>query len=225
MLKPKRKIARQEIKKDPLLESIANIQSHWNTHKNTYYRYGTILVIGIVAIIFFVNRTTTKRVEADALFGRAVLAWDSHDYENAEFQFELLVDEYGNTPRGITGYYYLGLLRKDNEDPQAAIDAFEAFVKDRKQFNLLLGNAHHELARLYLKVNDNAMAEKHLTEAIELTEDPELKHIYQLDLSELLYAQNRSEEARRYLDIVLEDPEIDKGIESRAQELAGKFSG
>ncbi len=225
MLKPKRKITRQEIKKDPLLETIANVQNHLTTYKNAYYRYGTALIIAIVAIVFFYNRSQTKRIEADELFGRAVLAWETHDYENAEFQFELLVDEYGNTPRGVTGYYYLGLLRKDREDPQAAIDAFEEFVRDRSQFTLMLGNAHHELANLYLRLDDKANAEKHLLAAVALTEDPELKHIYQLDLSELLYTQDRKDEARRYLDIVLEDPELDKGIESRAQELAGKFSG
>mgnify|MGYP000568846056 CR=1 FL=1 len=54
MLKPKRKISKQEIKKDPFLEFINNGQQWLKEKKKTIYQvvFGVIVVI---TIIYFIN--------------------------------------------------------------------------------------------------------------------------------------------------------------------------
>ena len=59
MLKPKRKITRKEIKRDPFLETIDKFENSFENNKKTFLN----IVLAILAGIFIVN----FRLEADKI--------------------------------------------------------------------------------------------------------------------------------------------------------------
>lgn len=224
MLKPKRKITRKEIKVDPMLETLANIQKHIETYKNTYIRYAAGLIVVIAALIVFSNKRATAQEEANAALGRALIVWEQKDWDNAEFQFELLADEYGQVKTGKLGYYYLGLIQLKKGNKDGAIAAFKQFVSDN-DYPMLESNAQLQLAKLYKANGDFTTAIKHLRKVEKLDCPLNQKQSARLQLAELLLNAGNVDEAEDLVNQVLSAEVTSDYNKNKAQQLFGRITG
>ena len=116
MLKPKRKITRKEIKKDPLLETIDSIEAKFEKNKKTYGNAAILVFLVLIGGYIFTNKQNQNKIESNSALGVAMVAYSSMDYENAKFQFENIKSNFGNTSSANTSSYFLGKIAYESSD-------------------------------------------------------------------------------------------------------------
>ncbi len=224
MLKPRKKITKKEIKKDPLLETIYNIETRLRENRRTYLR----IVVGIIVLLVVVITLNNRRLKAfeasETLLGEALVSLEIGDLDNARYQLEELIDEYGNTDSGIQGYYFWGKFNYEQQDYEAANNALSTFVAESSN-KLLLPAAHRMLAEIYRREGDDAKVEEHLRQAIKTSEIQSVKQNNQLDLAIYLMEKNKTDEALAIVDKVLESEELGDIIRQNAEKLLGRLRG
>ena len=116
MLKPKRKITRKEIKKDPLLETIDSFEAKFEKNKKTYGNAAILVFLVLIGGYIFTNKQNQNKIESNSVLGVAMVAYSNMDYENAKFQFESIKSNFGNTSTANTSSYFLGKIAYENSD-------------------------------------------------------------------------------------------------------------
>ena len=66
MLKPKRKITRKEIKKDPLLETIESIEAKFEKNKKTYGNVAILVFLVLIGGYIFTNKQNQNEIESNS---------------------------------------------------------------------------------------------------------------------------------------------------------------
>ena len=224
MLKPKKKITKKELKKDPLLEFINDAQNWLNERKTTIYRVA-IGVVAVVLIIFFFNKNSTSNsIEADTLLGKAFLSQDLGDSENAKFQFQLLTEDYAGTDAGKQASYYLGKMNFEEANFEEAERLISEYVKKGSNAELLAAS-FRMLASIAISREDNAGAESYLQKAADNAEGTVFGYDFSLLYAEQLYKNGNKNKAAKIVQGILEDDEILYSTKKKAEELLGKIEG
>ena len=128
MLKPKRKITRKEIQKDPFLESIFSFKEHFENKKQLYIKI-ILSVVGVFIVGFLYNSNSiTKENEADYGLSIGMIYHNQGDYQNAIMQFQQIVDEYSNTNSGYDASFHIGKIHFERGNYDLALPHFERYV-------------------------------------------------------------------------------------------------
>ena len=72
MLKPKRKIIREEIKRDPFLETIDKLESSFEKNKKAAINIALGLVVVIFVVNFLFKKQTQKNIDSNSALGVAI---------------------------------------------------------------------------------------------------------------------------------------------------------
>jgi predicted negative regulator of RcsB-dependent stress response len=122
MLKPQRKIIRNEIKKDPLLSTLEKIESGFENNKKIVTNAGLLIIAFVVGIYVYNNKSKQNDLESNSAFGIAMIAYSNADYENAKFQFETVISNFNGTNGSNMAHYFLGKIAfKNNNYDEATI--------------------------------------------------------------------------------------------------------
>ena len=116
MLKPQRKIIRNEIKKDPLLNTLEKIESGFENNKRLVTNAGLLIIAFIVGVYIYNNKSKQNDLESNSAFGIAMIAYSNADYENAKFQFETLISNFNGTDGSNMAHYFLGKIAFKNKN-------------------------------------------------------------------------------------------------------------
>ena len=222
MLKPKRKISKQEIKKDPFLEFINNGQKWLNENKKTIYQVVFGLIIVATAIYFLNNNRIGSRIEGDALLGKALLAQDMGDVENSKFQLQTLVDDYDGTKAGIDGKYYLGKMLYDEGEIEMAYEYLNEFVK-KGDNAILMTTAYRLLSEISLNNTNGEDAEKYLQKGAKFAENTVYHQEMSLLLANRLFENGKISKAKKIVDNILQLENISFSAKKTAEELLGRI--
>ena len=222
MLKPRKKITRKEIKKDPVLERVANTYSFIQDKQKILVQIGIGIAIGFILFNIWNNHAQKKDEESSYIFTKALIAWQTGDVDNAQFHFESLVDEFGGTDNGKIARYWLGLISYNTGDSESSDEYLKRFVKFGKA-DILLPNAYRLLANLSINNKDNKKAHTYFKKAIQCSmgEIEEMNH--KLNLAEFYLIQERVEEAKAMILPILDTKDISSSLKTRAEELSGKL--
>ena len=224
MLKPKRKLSKREIQKDPFLEFINNAQQLYNDNKKLIYQVVFSIVV-IVAVIFFVsNGRTSSGKTSEALLGKALLSQDIGDLENAKFQLQTLVDDYDGTKAGIEGKYFLGKMLFDEADIETASEYLNEYVK-KGDNAILMTTAYKILAEIATKNDDSEEAEKYLQKGTKFAENTVYYQEMSLLLANQLFENGKINKAKNIVDDILQQDNILFSIQKTAEELQGRIEG
>jgi len=110
MLKPQRKITRNEIKRDPLLETLERIESGFENNKKTVTNVGVFLIATVIGLYIIYNNSKQNELESNSAFGIAMIAYTNNDYKNAKFQFETILSNFDDTDGSDIANYFLGKI-------------------------------------------------------------------------------------------------------------------
>ena len=222
MLKPKRKISKQEIKKDPFLEFI-NDGQHWlQDNKKIIYQV-VFGVIAVIAVIYFMNNNRNiSGTAGEALLGKALLSQDIGDVENAKFQLQTLVDDYNGTKAGIAGKYYLGKMFYDDGEIESASKYLGEYVK-KGDNAILITTAYKLLSEISLKNKNSEEAEKHLQKGTKFAENTVYHQEMSLLLANQLFENGKTDKAKKIVNNILKQKNILFSIKKTAEELQGRF--
>ncbi len=220
MLKPKRKITKKEIRQDPLLETINELQQKFVEYKPWIIRVGSVLVVIAALLVFMQTSRSAKRVEGETIFGRALVAYEQGDFENAQFQFEALSEEYSGFNSGKVGRYYLGVMAYDNQDFERAEEHLIKFNKSGLDA-IMCKNSHIMLADIYKKTGQDKKVEKELKKAAELSSIDSDRYSVELSLVKYYIEKGEKEKAKALVSTILDDKEIPYNLKKQAEELSG----
>jgi predicted negative regulator of RcsB-dependent stress response len=116
MLKPQRKITRNEIKRDPLLETLERIESGFENNKKTVTNVGVFLIATVIGFYIIYNNSKQNELESNSAFGIAMIAYTNNDYKNAKFQFETILSNFDDTDGSDIANYFLGKIAYKNNN-------------------------------------------------------------------------------------------------------------
>jgi predicted negative regulator of RcsB-dependent stress response len=116
MLKPQRKITRNEIKRDPLLETLERIESGFENNKKTVTNVGVFLIATVIGLYIIYNNSKQNELESNSAFGIAMIAYTNNDYKNAKFQFETILSNFDDTDGSDIANYFLGKIAYKNNN-------------------------------------------------------------------------------------------------------------
>ena len=224
MLKPKRKISKQEIKKDPFLEFVNNGQKWLQENKKMIYQI-VFGVIAVIAVIYFLNNNRiSSGTEGEGLLGKALLSQDMGDVENAKFQLQILIDDYNGTKAGIEGNYYLGKMFYEDGELESATDYLNEYVK-KGDNGILMTTAYKLLSEISLKNNNGEDAVKNLQKGTKFAENTVYHQEMSLLLANQLFENGKISKAKNIVDNILEQENILFSIKKTAEELRGRIEG
>ena len=224
MLKPKRKITRKEIEKDPFLEGVFSLKQHLDNKKQQYFKIGAV-VIAVVLITFFVNRNSvTNQNDADYGVGIGMVYLNKGDYQNAIMQFQQIVGGGGGGGAGYNATFYIGKIHFDRGNYDLALPHFERFISGSNN-DFILSSAYELLSAIY-------ESKDKLNEAISYQKKSINKSISKLgsSFSKLrlakLYILNKNKElAVKYMNEVIDVHEDNFEIKKEYDFLYGLIGG
>ena len=220
MLRPKKKITRKEIQRDPFLESVDQAQTHLEENRSLYLK----IAIGIiVALLFFntrSNRQAQHNIEASASLGKALVTLDQGDKSSAKFQLETVYNEFDGTSSAYTASYYLGKIKYDAGENLEAEGYLSSFLKKNRKDPL----AHSAI----LMLADIAVNQDRMSDAIDMI-DKGLKNSSKYDSrtlelmkARILLDHNKINESNLIIEKLLNEDGLSADHKQLAQELQGK---
>ena len=220
MLKPKKKITRKEIKKDPLLETIDSIEAKFEKNKKTY---GNVIILVFLVLIggyVFSNKQKQNKIESNSALGVAMVAYSNMDYENAKFQFESIKSNFGNTSSSNTSSYFLGKIAYQNNDFINSSLHLNDFLKYSDD-DILVCGAIKLLTEISLKNNNYEQALRNLDKAKNYKFSNSL--ILDLELMKALAFINMgdSKNGKAILEEIDNQRDLPSHIKQRLEELYG----
>ena len=223
MLKPKRKITKKEIQRDPFIESIFSFKEHINQKKSIY----TKAIIGVFAVFilgyFYTNNQYSNLEAAENLMTKAMVYIDLGDNDNAMIYLQEVIDEYGNTDMGLNANYYLGRIYFITGKYEMALPHFERYTKKGRN-TLLSVSAYQGLVNIYKSKQDLTNAIKYQKISIDKANSREEKAWVSLALSELTLANGDKNAAIKLIRYVLDNFEDNFDLKQKAEEINGKFN-
>ena len=224
MLKPKRKISKQDLKKDPFLEFINDSQKWLQKRKKLIYQLLFGIVAVVLAVYFLSNNRSNSNVDSETLLGKALLSQDLGDIENSKFQLQSLVDDYAGTQAGIQGKYYLGKMVFDNGEFEIASEYLKEFVKKGNNA-ILMTTAYKILSEIALQNNDADQAEEYLQKGAKFSEGTVYEQEMSLLLANQLFENGKIDKAKSIVGNILTKENILFSEKKSAEELMGRIEG
>ena len=220
MLKPKRKITRDEIKKDSFVESVFMIRSYINDNLRLLGRIGGGIGLLIIIMIFLSQSFQNNRQEAEYLLTKSTLYLNNGDLQNAKIHLQELIDEYGSTESGKIGAFYLAQMYLSDYDHELAISLFQTYAKKGNN-PLLLTSSNKALSNLYLEKEDFKNAIKYQLKAVEHSDTKRLEALNNLKLSELYLKNNDVEKSTKILNDIRNNYRDDVEIMEKIEYIYG----
>ena len=220
MLKPKRKITRKEIKKDPFLESIDKLENNFEQNKKTYLNIAIGLIASVLVINILLNKQSQKNIDSNSDLGMALVAFDNEDYDNAKFQFETIVSEYSGTNSSNVANYYLGKISFENDDLVKSKTYLNVYLKDPEP-DILIPGAIKMLSNIALKSSEYDKAIKLLDRGIRLDLNSDIINDFKLLKVSILKDQGKPEIAQNIIDEILKEEKLPNHLKRLSEELIG----
>ena len=220
MLKPQRKITRKEIKRDPFLETIDKLEYSFEQNKKTYLN----IVLGIIAVIIFVNVLLNKQgqkdIDSNSALGIALVAFDNEDYENAKFQFETILSDFSGTNSSNIANYYLGKISFENNELIKAESYLNEYLNNSEP-DILIPGTIKILSNIALKNNQFDKSIKLIDRGLRLGLDNNISNEFKLLKVSIFIEQDKTENAQKILNEILIEKKLPIHLKQHSEELIG----
>ena len=223
MLKPKKKITKKEIKKDPVLEKVANTYGFVKEKHLIIIKISLGVAIGIILFLVWSSHKDKLNLESNLALSKALISWQTDDLDNAKLQFEILADEFKNTSNGKLANYWLGLIEYNSGNKELA-EAYLKKIISYGQVDIILPNAYKVLAHLSWDKNDKDKAQTYFQKAVKYSLGGNDKLNHKLNLVDFYISQEKFNEANDLLEPILETKDLSSALKIKAEELTGKLN-
>ena len=223
MLKPRRKIIKKELKKDPYIEFLAKSKNNVDKNRTLYMRWALGVVAVIVAVAFVSNNLQKSKDSAAESLGKALVALASGDVDNATLQFEFVADEYDNNESGNLAKYYLARSHFNDKDYLAASSYLNEIADASFKLTQFPLSIYKMLALIALEDGDQAAAVDHYEQALAKAEVTQQEQNIILDLADVLLTMGDFGRSLELVQKVLDEAMPRTPVHNRAEELFGRI--
>ena len=223
MLKPRRKIIKKELKKDPYIEFLSKAKSNVDENKILYTRLvlGTVAII--VALLFFTNNLQKSKDAGAESLGKALVTLASGDLDNATLQFEFVADEYDNNESGTLAKYYLARAHFNEKDYLAAYSYLNEIADANFKLAQFPVSIYKMLGFIALEDGDQAAAMNYYEQALDKSKIAQQEQSITLDLADILLKMGDFSSSQELVKKVLDEAAPRSPVNSRAEELIGRI--
>ena len=219
MLRPKKKITRKEIQRDPLLESVDRAQAHLEDNRSLYLKIG----IGLIAVLLFFNFRSDQNAkhssEASATLGKALVTLDQGDKSSAKFQLETVFNEFEGTSSALTACYYLGKMEYELDNISGAERYLSTFIKKNSK-DPLAPSAAIMLSDIFMGSDNVDDALKMVNKALKNSNKYDTRSL-EIAKVKILLAQNKKGEAKEIIERLLNENDLSTDHKQSVQEMQG----
>tara|TARA_B100000674_G_scaffold378480_1_gene321047 strand:- start:27 stop:701 length:675 start_codon:yes stop_codon:yes gene_type:complete len=222
MLRPKKKITKKEIKRDPFLETVDQAQAHIEENRSKYLQVGIGIVVLIIGFNVISNNSNIRKSEASSSLGDALLTLDLNDQTTAKFQLETVINEYENTTSASLAEYYLGKMSYDNNDNVNAEKYLSSYLNNNPK-GFLAPSASIILAEIFVGKKDFERGFVLLDNCIKNTKS--IKDLRQLKIRKAEYYLHNGQksEAKLIIERLLLEEDLSSLNKQVCQEIMGKI--
>ncbi len=128
MLKPKRRVTRQQIKEDKLVTFAAKASDFYDSNSRNILVGAGILVVLVVVVVFYFNSRAQAEREATFELTMAKIEIGQGNLEVAKNKLIQLIDTYGGTPSGGDASFFLGNVQLFQKNWERAVQAFQQYL-------------------------------------------------------------------------------------------------
>ena len=221
MLKPRRKIIKKELKKDPYIEFLSKAKNNVDENKTLYMRWALGIVAVIVAVIFIRNNLQKSKDAAAESLGKALVTLANGDIDNATLQFEFVSDEYDNNESGTLAKYYLARAHFNDKDYLAASSYLNEITDASFKLTQFPVSIYKMLAFIALEDGDQVAAMNYYEQAMAKSDIAQQEQSISLDLADVLLTMGDFGRSLELVQSVLDEATPRTPVHSRAEELIG----
>ncbi len=223
MLKPRRKIIKKELKKDPYIEFLARAKDNLDKNQSLYQKILLGLVVAIFAIVFLLNNYQGNKSISKELLGKAVITMASGDIDNARIQFEFVSDEYGNNESGSLAKYYLARLHFSEKDYLGATSYLNEIRNTDFPLNHFNISKYKMMALIAIENKNYDEAISYFERALSNADLEQQQHLISLDLADIILITGEYSRSMELVQLVLDNAEPRSVNYTRAEELFGQI--
>ena len=223
MLKPRRKIIKKELKKDPYIDFLSRAKNNVDENKKLYMRLGLGTVVIIVAMLFFRNNLQNSKDAGAESLGKALVTLASGDLDNATLQFEFIADEYDNNEAGTLAKYYLARAHFNDKDYLAAYSYLNQIADENFKLAQFPVSIYKMLGFIALEDGDQAAAMDYYEQALEKSKIVQQEQSITLDLADVLLKMGDFGRSLELVQKVLDEADPRTPVNNRAEELIGRI--
>ena len=223
MLKPRRKIIKKELKKDPYIDFLSRTKNNVDENKKLYTRLMLGTVVIIVALLFFRNNLQNSKDAGAESLGKALVTLASGDLDNATLQFEFIADEYDNNEAGTLAKYYLARAHFNDKDYLAAYSYLNQIAEENFKLAQFPVSIYKMLGFIALEDGDQAAAMDYYEQALEKSKIVQQEQSITLDLADVLLKMGDFGRSLELVQKVLDEADPRTPVNNRAEELIGRI--
>ena len=223
MLKPRRKIIKKELKKDPYIDFLSRTKNNVDENKKLYTRLMLGTVVIIVALLFFRNNLQNSKDAGAESLGKALVTLASGDLDNATLQFEFIADEYDNNEAGTLAKYYLARAHFNDKDYLAAYSYLNQIADENFKLAQFPVSIYKMLGFIALEDGDQAAAMDYYEQALEKSNIVQQEQGLTLDLADVLLKRGDFARSLELVQKVLDEADPRTPVNNRAEELIGRI--
>ena len=223
MLKPRRKIIKKELKRDPYIEFLASAKDNLDKNQSLYQKIILGFAIVILAIVFLMNNYQDNKSISKELLGKAVITMANGDIDNARIQFEFVSDEYGNNEAGSLAKYYLSRLHFSEEDYLAATSYLNEIRNTDFPLTHFNVSKFKMMALIAMENSEYDEAISYYERALKSADLQEQKHLISLDMADITLTIGDFGRSMELVQQVLDNAEPRSNNYTRAEELFGQI--
>ena len=223
MLKPRRKIIKKELKKDPYIDFLSRTKNNVDENKKLYTRLVLGTVVIIVALLFFRNNLQNSKDAGAESLGKALVTLASGDLDNATLQFEFIADEYDNNEAGTLAKYYLARAHFNDKDYLAAYSYLNQIADENFKLAQFPVSIYKMLGFIALEDGDQSAAMDYYELALEKSKIVQQEQSITLDLADVLLKMGDFGRSLELVRKVLDEAEPGTLVNNRAEELIGRI--
>ena len=223
MLKPRRKIIKKELKKDPYIEFLAKAKNNVDENKTLYMRWALGALAVLVSVIFVSKNLQESKDEAAVSLGKALVILANGDVDNAILQFEFVADEYDNNESGTLAKYYLSRAHFNNKDYMAATSYLNEIADASFKLAQFPVSIYKMLAFISLENGDHAAAMDYYEQALAKAKVAQQGQNITLDMADVLLTMGDFGHSLELVQSVLDEAEPSTPLYNRAEELFGRI--
>ncbi len=222
-----KKLTKEELEQDPLLQSYAKVQQTYFENKNTIIGAAVAVILAIALSIGYYYYSQTQENKAQELMGNAEIYFLNGDYENAlngseeDFTvgFEQIINNYSGTKAGNLARYYAAVCEYKLGDTEAALQ----YIRDFEVTDGIMGVAPLSFkAVLLTETGNHQEAAETYVQAAELDENDATTPYNYLEAANAFNDAGDTEQAKTYARKVVDEYPNSQQV-ADAQRLLGRL--
>lgn len=205
MLRPKKKMTKKELKKDPVLEKIAQFNDMVRRNQKivTYVAVGLVVVIALT--ILMLKSKQKANLEAMGELGLAEQSLARNDYDDAILRLEGITSRYKRTKGAGIATLLLGQAYAAKDDWENARVQYEKYLDDYNDDDLLAASAYQGLGIWAERSGDWLKAAGYFKKAGKVAPYKYLRHEAYINAVRCYLKAEQLKPAKEILELVITD--------------------